>query len=257
MKLNVLGCGGSESPDIHPPAFLLDDFLLLDAGVISAVLSPQAQQKITHILLSHAHHDHVRGLPSFFDNLIVAGQQDAVQVIAGQPTLQAVSDHLFNNLIWPDFSRLPRVEAPILRWQSIAPGRDMHLGDYVVSAFAVNHSVPTLAFRIQHRGVSLVYASDMGPTPGFWREIGQADALIVEVSFPDQLEALALKTGHLTPALLAAELDLLPKRPDRIFVTHLKAFHAPRILEEIDALNIPELIILQDGQQFDIEATRR
>lgn len=256
MKLKILGCGGSESPDIHPPAFLLDDFLLLDAGVISAVLSPQEQQKITHILLSHAHHDHVRGLPSFFDNLIVAGQQDAVQVIAGQPTLQAVADHLFNDLIWPDFSRLPLVEAPILRWQPITPGLDFHLGDYVISAFAVNHSVPTLAFRVQHQGVSLVYASDMGPTPGLWREIGQPDALIVEVSFPNQLEELALKTGHLTSTLLAAELDLLPQRPERIFVTHLKTFHAPRILEEISALDIPGLMILQDGQQFDIKAAR-
>lgn len=255
MKLKILGCGGSESPDIHPPAFLLDDFLLLDAGVISALLSPQAQQKISHILLSHAHHDHVRGLPSFFDNLIVAGQQEAVKVIAGEETLRAVSAHLFNNEIWPDFSRLPTLEKPILRWQSIETGQDLHLGEYVISAFVVNHSVPTLAFRIQHQDVSLFYASDMGPTPNLWRQIGQPSALIIEVSFPNQLEELALKTGHLTPTLMAAELALLPQRPPQIFVTHLKTFHAAQILEEIGALKIPEVTILRDGQEFEIRAT--
>jgi len=257
MKLKILGCGGSESPDIHPPAFLVDDFLLLDAGVISAVLSPEAQQKITHILISHAHHDHVRGLPSFFDNLIVAGQQKAVQVIAGEETLRAVSEHLFNDAIWPDFSRLPSIERPVLSWRSIEPGPDLHLGDYVISAFVVNHSVPTLAFRIQHQGVSLFYASDMGPTPSLWRQIGQPDALIIEVSFPNQLEDLALKTGHLTPILMAAELALLPQRPPQIFVTHLKTFHAEKTLEEIRGLNIPELTILQDGQQFNLRANPR
>lgn len=256
MKLEILGCGGSESPDIHSPAFLLDDFLLLDAGVISGVLASEAQQKITHILLSHAHHDHVRGLPSFFDNLIVAGRQDAVQVVAGKETLQAVSDHLFNNLIWPDFSRLPSQDSPVLRWQSIEPGHDFHLGEYVISAFAVNHSVPTLAFRVVHQGVCLVYAADMGPTPELWGRVGQPDALIVEVSFPNHLEELALKTGHLTPSLLAAELALLPHRPAQIFVTHLKTFHAARILEEISTLDIPELTILQDGQQFEILSGR-
>ncbi len=39
MKLRVLGSAGAEFPHFHPPAFLIDEALLLDAGTIGAVLS--------------------------------------------------------------------------------------------------------------------------------------------------------------------------------------------------------------------------
>ena len=250
MKLRVLGCAGSESPGRKSPAFLVDDVLLLDAGIIGAVLTQSAQEQITDVLLSHAHHDHVRGLPSFADNLIVSGKKGAVAITGSAATLTAIHEHLINGLIWPDFSRLPTPEAPILRWQPIEPYRDFKVGEYLVTAFPVNHSVPTLAFRVQRAGVSLVYTGDMGPTPELWSAIGTPTAMIVEVSFPNELEALALKTGHLTAALLAKELALLPILPARIFVCHIKPFYEELIRREIAALGIPGLAILHDGQEI-------
>jgi ribonuclease BN (tRNA processing enzyme) len=250
MKLRVLGCAGSESPGRKSPAFLVDDILLLDAGTIGAVLPQSAQEQITSVLLSHAHHDHVRGLPSFADNRIVSGKKESVAIIGSAATLTAINEHLVNGLIWPDFSRLPTPEAPILRWQPIEPYRDFKVGEYLVTAFPVNHSVPTLAFRVQRAGVSLVYTSDMGPTPELWSAIGTPTAMIVEVSFPNELEELALKTGHLTAALLAKELALLPILPARIFVCHIKPFYEEQIRREIAALKIPALSILHDDQEI-------
>jgi hypothetical protein len=51
MKLRVLGCAGAELPDFRPPAFLLDDQLLLDAGTIGSVLSEEDQWKIHSICI--------------------------------------------------------------------------------------------------------------------------------------------------------------------------------------------------------------
>jgi hypothetical protein len=34
MKLRILGSAGAELPDFRPPAFLIDESLLLDAGTI-------------------------------------------------------------------------------------------------------------------------------------------------------------------------------------------------------------------------------
>ena len=254
MKLRVLGCAGSESPGRKSPAFLVDDVLLLDAGIIGAVLTQSAQEQITDVLLSHTHHDHVRGLPSFADNLIVSGKKGAVTIIGSAATLTAIHEHLINGLIWPDFSRLPTPEAPILRWQPIEPYRDFKVGEYLVTAFPVNHSVPTLAFRVQRAGVSLVYTGDMGPTPELWSAIDTPTAMIVEVSFPNELEELALKTGHLTAALLAKELALLPILPARIFVCHIKPYYEERIRQEIAALGIPALSILHDDQEIFLPA---
>ncbi len=72
MKIKVLGSSGSEAPGHNSPAFLLDDFLLLDAGTVSGSLDRDAQCRISHILLTHAHLDHIKGIPSLLDNIVAA-----------------------------------------------------------------------------------------------------------------------------------------------------------------------------------------
>jgi len=71
MKLRVLGSAGAEFPDFRPPAFLIDDSLLLDAGTISAVLTEEEQWQIRSIFITHAHLDHIRGIPALADNIII------------------------------------------------------------------------------------------------------------------------------------------------------------------------------------------
>ena len=254
MKLKVLGCAGSESPGRKSPAFLIDDVLLLDAGIIGAVLTQNAQEQITDILLSHAHHDHVRGLPSFADNMIVSGRKESVTIIGSAATLSAVHEHLFNGVIWPDFSRLPTPAEPTLRWQALASHLDFQVREYQVTAFPVNHSVPSVAYRVQRDNVSLLYTGDMGPTPELWSAIGTPTAMIVEVSFPNEMEALARLTGHLTATLLAKELALLPLLPAQIFISHIKPFHEEQIHREIAESGIPGLSILHDGQEILLSA---
>ena len=253
MKIKVLGCAGSESPGRKASAFLVDDVLLLDAGSVGAVLGQSAQEQISDLLLSHAHHDHVCGLPSLADNLVIAGRKEPLTISGGQATLAAVHEHLFNDVIWPDFSRLPTPQ-PILRWQPIAPSSEFRVRDYLVTAFAVKHSVPAFAYRLQRDNVSLLYTGDMGPTPELWPAVGTPTALIVEVSFPNQLEELARKTGHLTAALLAKELALLPTLPAQIFVCHIKPFYEEQIRREIAMLGIPGLSLLHDGQEIFLAA---
>ena len=77
--------------------------------------------------------------------------------------------------------------------------------------------------------------------------VGELDALIIEVSFPDELEGLALKTGHLTPGLLLIELNKLPVPPRRILVSHLKPQHDTTIREQLRGLEIRNLEFLSDG----------
>lgn len=252
MKLRILGCAGSESPGRKAPAFLVDDVLLLDGGTIGTVLPQEAQNRITDVLLSHPHHDHVRGLPSFIDNLVVAGRKEPVTIRGSAATLEAVQKHLFNGVIWPDFSRLPCPDAPIIRWQPVAPFVDFQVRDYLVTAFPVKHSVPAFAYRLQRDHASLLYTGDMGPTPDLWRSIGTLTTLIVEVSFPDEHAALAQKTGHLTAALLADGLAFLPHLPARILICHLKPIYEQQIRREITALKIPGLSILSDDQEFSL-----
>jgi len=69
MKFRVLGCSGGQVPGHNLSSFLIDDSLLIDAGSATAALSLRAQQKITDILVTHTHLDHVMALGTLADNL--------------------------------------------------------------------------------------------------------------------------------------------------------------------------------------------
>jgi hypothetical protein len=72
--------------------------------------------------------------------------------------------------------------------------------------------------------------------------------VIVETSFPNRLEKLALMSGHLTPALLEKEIAKIPGPPPRIFVMHLKPQYLPEIEGEIEALRHGSIEFLKEGE---------
>jgi ribonuclease BN (tRNA processing enzyme) len=97
-----------------------------------------------------------------------------------------------------------------------------------------------------------VYTGDTGPTDEIWQYASGADALIVEVSFPNSMEPLALLTKHLTSELLRAELDKIAELPQRILITHPKPQYYDIIRSEIECLGLKGMELLHDGVQFDI-----
>lgn len=250
MKLRVLGCSGAEFPGHSPSAFLIDDCLLLDAGTIGSVLQEEEQWRIKNILVTHPHLDHIRSIPLLADNIVVSGISQTVEVISTAEVIAAIGRHLMNGVIWPDFTRIPTPDAPVLRYREIAPGQVFTVGDYAVQACAVNHPVPAVGYRIMRGGTSLLYTGDTGPTEGIWELGDDLAALVVEVSFPSDMEEIALMTGHLTPRLLGKELAKLRKLPQRVLITHLKPQHYERIKGELDALNLPGVELLQDGKVY-------
>ena len=207
MKLRVLGCSGAEFPDHHPSAFLLDDSLLLDAGTIGAVLAEEEQWRIRDILVTHPHLDHVCGIPLLADNIVMRRPANRVNLISTGEIIAAIRDHLMNGVIWPDFTTIPSAETPVLSCIEIIPEKEFFVGGFRVTAYKVNHPVPAVGFRITKGAVTILYTGDTGPTDRIWAMAGDISALLVEVSFPDEMEEMALLTGHLTPSLLTKGAD--------------------------------------------------
>jgi ribonuclease BN (tRNA processing enzyme) len=256
MKIRVLGCSGAELPGHRPSAFLVDDSLLLDAGTVGAVLTGREQEALQWVLVTHAHLDHVRGIPLWADNLIVANAGNSIQVMGRTETLDAIRDHIMNDVIWPDFSRIPSLEEAVVRYRPLELEREYRVDGYEVTAYGVNHSIPAVAYRVRREGVSILYTGDTGPTERVWQAAGKLDALIIEVSFPDEMEGLAIQTGHLTPRLLKGELGKLPIPPRRILITHLKPQHDRVIREQLAAAGVGDVEFLKDGACYEILAGR-
>ncbi|HOP40987.1 MAG TPA: 3',5'-cyclic-nucleotide phosphodiesterase [Geobacteraceae bacterium] len=252
MNIRVLGCSGAELPGHNPPAFLVDQRILLDAGTIGAVLDQQEQEELDLIVVTHAHLDHIRGIPSLADNLAVAGSRRKVVVAGLREVIDALRKHLLNNAIWPDFSAIPTVEEAVLGFLELEPERELRWGAYSLTLCPVNHCVPAAGILLRHGGSSLVYTGDTGPTGRIWQMMETIDALIIEVSFANHLESLALAAGHLTPRLLARELEKIGELPGRILITHPKPRLLPQIERELAELSIPGLSILTDGCMFEV-----
>jgi ribonuclease BN (tRNA processing enzyme) len=252
MKLRILGSAGAEFPDFRPPAFLIDDHLLLDAGTIGSVLTEEEQSQIRHIFITHSHLDHIRAIPALADNIIIRNLRHTVSVYGIQDVIAALRNHLFNNIIWPDFTVIPEADNPVISFETIDTGVEYGVNGYCIRAIPVNHTVPAVGFLVKQGGATLLYSGDTGPTEELWRYANGIDVLIVEVSFPNELETLALLTKHLTSSLLQRELEKITLLPKRILITHPKPQYVDIIREEVEALGLKEIQLLHDGDIFTI-----
>jgi len=262
MKLRILGSAGAEFPDFRPPAFLIDESLLLDAGTIGSVLTEDEQWKIRSIFITHAHLDHIRSIPALADNIIIKNLNHLVDVYAPVEVIDALRIHLFNGIIWPDFTCLPTVENPVLRFHVLESLVPLDLGagtpelrstdSYTLTAVPVHHTVPAVGYCVDHNGCRLVYTGDTGPTDDIWSYASGADILIVEVSFPNSQESLALLTQHLCCSLLEKELAKIAVLPKRILITHPKPQYYDLIKAEIAQMGLKQAELLRDGNVYDI-----
>ena len=249
MKIRVLGASGSELPGHNSPAFLVNDFLLLDAGTISLSLDRNAQCRISHIFLTHAHLDHIKAIPFLLDNIVSSRQKCRLTILSGQDVLDDLQKHVFNNRIWPDFSRLPSPEEPAMRFQELSTEGFFQVKEYKIYPTRVDHPVPAYGYLVEEAGGNaFIYTGDTGPTEQIWSRMAghRVKALITEVSFPDELLALAKISGHLTPSLLQEEIFKMPELPEKIYISHLKSYYRAAIRKELGRITAPPVILLED-----------
>lgn len=252
MKLRILGCCGSSYPGQQSPAFLIDDNVLVDAGTVSAALNGEEQALIEAVLITHPHLDHVKGLAGLVENLLINGSNRSIHVYGMAAVLDILKKHLFNGLIWPDFGVIPNEAAPIIRWEPLEPCTSRMVCGYSVFPIPVSHSVPASGFLISSQSSRLLFTGDTGPTHLLWRYATELSMLVVEVSFPNSLEELALRSGHLTPHLLETELAKLPDTPRRIVVMHLKSIYRRQIIAELASLAQHRIEVMEDGTVYQL-----
>lgn len=251
MMIKVLGSAGSEAPGHDSPAFLVDGKLLLDAGTVAKALNIREERDLRCILLTHAHLDHVKGIPFLLDNRASRGSGTAITVMSGKEVLADLRRHVFNGRIWPDFTKIPSASRPALRYRALTTARSCRVEGYRVAMVRVSHAVAAYGYVVEDRdGASVAYTGDTGPTVRFWKRMASHDvkALITEASFPNRLEKLALASGHLTPNLLGREIAKMSPPPAKIYVMHLKPRFEREIEAEIRALGLDNVGFLRGGE---------
>lgn len=238
MKLTVLGCsGGIGGRGARTTSFLVDQDTLIDCGTGVAEVEYADLLRIDQVFISHSHLDHIAFLPLLVDTVAEARQQ-AITVFALPETLRILRSHIFNWLVWPDFSAIPDRHEPFLRFQPVNLGETVRLsGGRKITLLPAHHTVPACALCLDSGEGKLVYSGDTTHAPDLVEAInGLTDLrhLLIETAFSDAQHALALAARHLCPSLLAAFLDDLRVNPE-VWVSHLKPGTEDQIMTEVQA----------------------
>ncbi|HEX9799523.1 MAG TPA: 3',5'-cyclic-nucleotide phosphodiesterase [Thermoanaerobaculia bacterium] len=252
MKIEVLGSYGGQSDECRTTCLVLDEAVALDAGSLAQALPIERQQQVQSIVLSHSHMDHTTTLPFFVEN-VFGKLRDSVDVYASAETIFAVRKHLFNNDVWPDFTRIPNHLLPALRFHELADEVPFEVGGIQFTPIPVDHLVPTYGFLIERGDSAVLWSSDTGPTKRLWEIANRTknlQALCLEVSFDNALQPISDLSLHLTPRTVASELRQL-KRPLPVLLHHLKPTCRAKIHQEIAALGNPDLAFLEQGKTYE------
>ena len=252
MELKILGCSGGVGVDLRTTTLLIDQDILIDAGTGVGDLSMEEMLQIKHIFLTHSHLDHIACIPLLVDTLFDRIEQP-ITIHAQAVTIEALQKHIFNNVIWPDFSKLPTVQNPVMLFESMKPGEVYSINDRHLQMISVNHIVPGVGYRVENASGVFAFSGDTTTNDSFWDSLNQQDkldVLVVETAFPNADIDLCRRAGHYCAQLLAEDLAKLKHKP-RVYISHNKPGAEDQILGECEqAIKTHEIHSLSGGTKL-------
>ena len=222
-------------------------------------------RRLGHVLLTHAHLDHVLGLGGLIATLGLMDLRDTLRICGSRETMHFVAQYLGS--LFP----LPRTPVP-LEFVELQPGPVLATGQFTVSCFPVKHrGTESLGYRFDTiarahldgdrlgvppgplraelaagrsvvlpdgrrigpdsvrgppaAGASLAVVGDTEEADTLIGPVGGADALVIEATFLERDAALAGERGHLT----AAEAGRLAAaaKVGALYLTHISGRYDP------------------------------
>ena len=244
---------GHATPEQRLTCFLIDESVAVDAGSIALALSGYQRDRVRDIIITHPHMDHIASLPIFIDDLYPV-LKTPVRVHATPEVISLLERDIFNWNVYPRFSELKNDYGPVMEYVPIPAGQEFKVAHLTVTAVAVNHIVPTVGLVVSDGKATVAFSSDTSETEEFWNIINRApsiQALLIEASFPDSMAQLAEVSRHFTPASLKRELKKLKHNGLDILAVHIKPAYRATIIEELNALKIPGLDVMEPGSVYE------
>lgn len=263
MKVRVLGCSGAIAKDCKTTSFLIDGEILVDAGTGVGDLTLDEMARINDVLLTHSHLDHVAALPLMVDS-VASQRKTPLRIHALSGTISALKAHIFNNTIWPDFSVIPSPQAPFISFHEIRIGQTLKITNKLIEVLPAVHTVPAAGYAVTAGSGCWVFTGDTERNPALWARINQLNVamLVIETAFSNRERDLAKRSLHLSPNVLANELDCIAKdKRYPIYITHTKPAETELIMAEIQRFDqtqpfgpnvTHDIRWLRVGQEFEI-----
>lgn len=257
MKIQLLpttfdknGCATAQQ---HLACFVIDDLVAIDAGSLATATTEIQKENIRNVVLTHAHLDHIAGLPLFLDDLF-AFLKEPVIVHATSQIIETLERDVFNWSVYPRFSELNNEHGAVMNYRQFQAGNEFHIAHLRIKSIEVNHKVPTVGFIISDNKTKIALTGDTAETDKFWETLNaeeKIDALLIECAFPTGLSELAGASHHLTPRIVQRELTKFRHENCPIYAINLKPMYREQIVRELEELKIENLQVLEVGKVYD------
>lgn len=233
--------------------YVLDERVALDAGSLALTVGQGHRRSVRDIIITHPHLDHAAGLPFFIDDLFET-LREPVRVHGMQEAIETLEKHIFNWEIYPRFSEIQNRYGKVMEYFPFNIREEFQVAHFRIKAIPVNHQVPTVGLIISDGKCTMALSSDTAETDEFWQALNEEhklDALLVEASFPNELEELAHASYHLTPKMLKSELAKL-KHETRVLAVHLKPAYYRQTCDELNELGLANLEVMKAGVEYEL-----
>ncbi len=239
QRIVVLGSGPALATETRDNTFFLfdspDGSLFVDCAgspfhkMLRAGVDPEG---LKGVIVTHAHPDHIYGLPSLVHELWLHGRKEALHIFANSRTQEVARVLLDTFELW---------EKPVPLDLHLIPNEEhyplMETGSYAIHTSPVRHQIPTVAVRVASRtnGRVAVFSSDTSPCPELVTLARGADLLFQECSVeePHPFHSTPEQVGELAAEAEVGEVILvhchhnLVKEPYVTFAEIRKQYPGP------------------------------
>jgi ribonuclease BN (tRNA processing enzyme) len=254
MRVQLLG---SSVPDParrqYVTSCLINGTVAIDAGCLGFHGTPQDQEAIRHVFITHSHADHTASLPVFIENAWNP-PRECPRIYGCPDTLKSLQRHVFNDVMWPDFVALSKkTEHPYLRLCPVAAEVPVEADSLRIIPVPVNHVVPTLGYVVSDGRSAIIVAGDSGPTDRLWEvahKTAHLKAVLLEACFPNAMKRLAETSLHLTSEMFRREVAKMPAGI-RVVAVHIKVRYRQQVVRELGALGLSAVEVGECEKEYE------
>jgi HD-GYP domain-containing protein (c-di-GMP phosphodiesterase class II)/ribonuclease BN (tRNA processing enzyme) len=234
--LEILGVYGGKTLGHGTTCIKVDNANMIDAGNLLEPLGVNSID-IEHIWLTHSHLDHIVDIAYIIETYYTM-REKTLYIHGLDETIETIQKDFLNNRIWPDFSQLKLKNGKkVLEYVPIEYNHTYRLKiDATLTPYKTDHTVKSCGYIYKEKKSGVIITADtysMDESIMILNEDKEIKALIVECSFPNEMESLAKKSKHLTPKLLFNALEKLKRDDVCIYINHIKPSYEKKIKDEI------------------------
>ena len=252
MKIRICGCSLADSARRqYVSTYLINGTVAIDAGCLGFWGTPQDQESIKHVFLTHSHSDHIGSLPIFVENAWTPSL-GCPRIYGSPATLNDLQNHIFNNKLWPDFIAISETMPPFLRVCPLEAEMPVQVDGLTITPIPVNHVVPTFGFLVSDGNSAAIFGADSGPTERLWQiahHTPKLRAVFLEACFPNSMTSLAEVSLHMTPEMFGREVRKMPSGI-MVVAVHIKVRYREQVVQELHDLQLPSLEIGECEREY-------